>query len=193
MKNAGREIEDDALAEAMKQTGLGTPATRAEIIEKLIRTAYVERERKQLRASEKGRALIALVAEPLRSPELTAAWEQQLKEVEAGRRAGEAFYGLRRHRRFRPGAHPPGRPGSGALPGAGRRGQGEPGRAQETGRETRQREARGPGRLSLVQGGGDRRDREGLRLQPLPGRLRLHHLEAGGVRVSSADTGPDRL
>jgi DNA topoisomerase IA len=66
MKHAGREIEDDALAEAMKQTGLGTPATRAEIIEKLIRTAYVQRERKQLRATEKGRALIALVAEPLR-------------------------------------------------------------------------------------------------------------------------------
>jgi DNA topoisomerase-3 len=93
MKNAGREIEDDALAEALKQTGLGTPATRAEIIEKLIRTAYVERERKQLRATEKGRALIALVAEPLRSPELTAEWEQQLKEVEEGKRAGGDFYG----------------------------------------------------------------------------------------------------
>jgi DNA topoisomerase-3 len=93
MKNAGREIEDDALAEAMKQTGLGTPATRAEIIEKLIRTAYVQRERKQLRATDKGRALIGLVAEPLRSPELTAEWEQQLKEVEEGKRAGGDFYG----------------------------------------------------------------------------------------------------
>jgi DNA topoisomerase-3 len=95
MKNAGREIEDDSLAEAMKQTGLGTPATRAEIIEKLIRTEYVQRERKQLRATEKGRALIGLVAEPLRSPELTAAWEQQLKEVEEGRRpAGEFYRGI---------------------------------------------------------------------------------------------------
>jgi DNA topoisomerase-3 len=92
MKNAGREIEDDALAEAMKQTGLGTPATRAEIIEKLIRTGYVRRERKQLRATEKGRALIGLVAEPLRSPELTAEWEQQLKEVEDGKRAAGEFY-----------------------------------------------------------------------------------------------------
>jgi DNA topoisomerase-3 len=55
MKNAGREIEDDSLAEAMRQTGLGTPATRAEIIEKLIRTGYVKRERKQLRSTEKGR------------------------------------------------------------------------------------------------------------------------------------------
>ena len=95
MKNAGREIEDDSLAEAMKQTGLGTPATRAEIIEKLIRTGYVHRERKQLRSTEKGRALVGLVAEPLRSPELTAEWEQQLKEVEEGRRpAGEFYRGI---------------------------------------------------------------------------------------------------
>ena len=92
MKNAGRDIEDDALAEAMKQSGLGTPATRAEIIEKLIRTGYVQRERKQLCSTEKGRALIGLVAKSLRSPELTAEWEQQLKEVEEGMRPAEAFY-----------------------------------------------------------------------------------------------------
>ena len=92
MKNAGREIEDDNLAEAMKQTGLGTPATRAEIIEKLIRTGYVKRERKQLISTEKGRALIGLVAGSLRSPELTAEWEQQLKEVEEGKRPAGEFY-----------------------------------------------------------------------------------------------------
>jgi DNA topoisomerase III len=92
MKGAGRDIEDEALARALKGCGLGTPATRAEIIEKLIRTGYVERERKQLRATPKGRALIALVAEPLRSPGLTAAWEQQLKEVEEGTREVAAFY-----------------------------------------------------------------------------------------------------
>lgn len=92
MKNAGCDIDDDALADTMKDTGLGTPATRAEIIERLIRSGYVLRERKSLRSTEKGRALIGLVAEPLRSPELTAAWEQQLKEVEAGRCAAEAFY-----------------------------------------------------------------------------------------------------
>ncbi|WPL15773.1 DNA topoisomerase 3 [Thiorhodovibrio winogradskyi] len=92
MKNAGREIEDDALAAAMKDSGLGTPATRAEIIEKLIRTGYVERQRKTLRATEKGRVLIALVAEPLRSPELTAEWEQRLKAIERGESDAEAFY-----------------------------------------------------------------------------------------------------
>ncbi len=92
MKSAGREIEEDGLAEAMRQTGLGTSATRAEIIEKLIRTGYVQRERKLLCSTEKGRALIGLVAGPLRSPELTAEWEQQLKEVEEGKQSAEDFY-----------------------------------------------------------------------------------------------------
>jgi DNA topoisomerase-3 len=92
MKHAGREIEDDALAAAMRESGLGTPATRAETIEKLIRTGYVERRRKQLCATDKGRALIAMVAEPLRSAELTAAWEQRLKDVEQGAADADAFY-----------------------------------------------------------------------------------------------------
>jgi DNA topoisomerase-3 len=92
MKNAGRDLEDDALADAMKESGLGTPATRAEIIERLIRSDYVRRERRSLRATEKGRALIGLVAAPLRSPELTAAWEQRLKDIEEGRDTAAAFY-----------------------------------------------------------------------------------------------------
>jgi DNA topoisomerase-3 len=92
MKHAGRDIDDDALAAAMKSSGLGTPATRAEIIEKLLRTGYIERQRKQLRATDKGRALIALVAEPLRSVELTAAWEQRLKDIEQGGADAEGFY-----------------------------------------------------------------------------------------------------
>jgi len=92
MKNAGRNLEDDALAEAMKESGLGTPATRAEIIERLIRSDYVRRERRSLRSTEKGRALIGLVAAPLRSPELTAAWEQRLQDIEEGRDTAAAFY-----------------------------------------------------------------------------------------------------
>jgi len=82
MKYAGREIEDKALAAAMKGAGLGTPATRAETIEKLIRTGYVERQRKQLVATEKGRALSGLVAGRLESAELSAAWEQRVKDIE---------------------------------------------------------------------------------------------------------------
>jgi DNA topoisomerase-3 len=92
MKNAGRQLEDETLAEAMKQTGLGTPATRAEIIERLIRSDLVERQRKALAPTEKGKALIAVAAEPLRSPELTASWEQRLKDVEEGRFEAGAFY-----------------------------------------------------------------------------------------------------
>ncbi len=92
MKNAGRELEDDELAAALKESGLGTPATRAETIEKLIRTGYVVRDRKSIASTEKGKALVSLVAEPLRSPELTAEWEQQLKDVEEGQRPVAGFY-----------------------------------------------------------------------------------------------------
>jgi len=91
MKNAGRSLDDRNLARAMRASGLGTPATRAEIIERLIRTGYVERQRKQLRSTDKGRALIAVVAAPLKEPALTAHWEQRLKEVEEGTRPVEDF------------------------------------------------------------------------------------------------------
>lgn len=91
MKQAGRTLEDKDLARVMRATGLGTPATRAEIIERLIRTGYLERQRKQLRSTEKGRTLIAVVAAPLKEPTLTAQWEQRLKEVEEGMRPVEDF------------------------------------------------------------------------------------------------------
>ncbi|CAM2065953.1 DNA topoisomerase [Sulfidibacter corallicola] len=92
MKNAGREIEDDALAEAMKESGLGTPATRAEMIEKLIRTRVIERRKKALHPLPKGDALIGMVQEPLRSPELTGAWEQRLKDIENGKLGADQYY-----------------------------------------------------------------------------------------------------
>ena len=92
MKNAGREVENDALANAMKESGLGTPATRAEIIEKLIRTRLIERRKKYLFPTEKGNALISVVAEPLKSPETTGAWEQRLKDIENGTFEAQQFY-----------------------------------------------------------------------------------------------------
>ena len=92
MKNAGRQIEDQALAQAMRASGLGTPATRADTIERLIRSGFVSRQKKALMPTEKGKALIGAVAEPLRSPELTAGWERQLKEVEEGRLEAGQFY-----------------------------------------------------------------------------------------------------
>lgn len=91
MKNAGKEVEDDALAQAMKEQGLGTPATRAEIIEKLIRTRLVERKKKVIYPTEKGMALISVVHDMLKSPELTGKWEQKLKDVENGEYSVDRF------------------------------------------------------------------------------------------------------
>ena len=73
METAGKLVEDEEFRQAMKESGLGTPATRAAIIERLIKVGYVEREKKTLVPTEKGRALISLLGEsPLSSPELTA-------------------------------------------------------------------------------------------------------------------------
>ncbi|HLJ26505.1 MAG TPA: DNA topoisomerase, partial [Candidatus Angelobacter sp.] len=82
MKNAGQEIQDEDLAAYMKQSGLGTPATRAAIIEKLIAVAYVQRKKKSLLPTEKGKALINQVHPTLKDVALTASWEQQLANVQ---------------------------------------------------------------------------------------------------------------
>src|SRR6185437_5067417 len=75
METAGKQIEDEELREAMKDAGLGTPATRAETIEKLLRVGYVERLGKQLRATSKGRQVIGLLRDhALTSAELTGSW-----------------------------------------------------------------------------------------------------------------------
>lgn len=84
MESPGKFIEDEELREAVKQSGLGTPATRAEIIEKIIHTDYVERRGKELVPTSKGFQLIDLVSAELRSPELTAKWEQVLSEIARG-------------------------------------------------------------------------------------------------------------
>jgi len=85
METAGKLVEDDELRQAMKESGLGTPATRAAIIERLIKVGYVERERKILVPTAKGRALISLLGDSaLSSPELTARWEERLAKMEKG-------------------------------------------------------------------------------------------------------------
>ena len=92
METAGRQIEDEEAREAMKEAGLGTPATRAETIEKLIRVDYVERLGRQLRASSKGRQVIGLLKEhALTSAELTGNWEKRLALIERGSEQREAF------------------------------------------------------------------------------------------------------
>ena len=92
METAGKLVDDDEAAEAMKDGGLGTPATRANIIESLIDREYVEREGKQLRATDKAIGLITMLGDHLlTSPELTGRWEQKLNEIQAGGESREAF------------------------------------------------------------------------------------------------------
>lgn len=85
METAGKIVEDEELKEALKAKGVGTPATRASIIEVLINRGYIERKRKSLLSTVNGRQLIALVQdERLKSPELTGDWEFRLKQMERG-------------------------------------------------------------------------------------------------------------
>ena len=77
METAGKLVDDDELREAMKESGIGTPATRAAIIERLIDVGYVERDARALVPTEKGMNVIRLLGEhPLTSPSLTGDWEQ---------------------------------------------------------------------------------------------------------------------
>jgi len=86
METAGKLVDDEALREAMKQRGLGTPATRASIIETLIGRKYIRRQKKQMISTEAGRHLLTLIQDPsLRSAELTGDWEAKLKEIELGK------------------------------------------------------------------------------------------------------------
>jgi DNA topoisomerase-3 len=83
MEAAGKLVDDDALREALKERGIGTPATCAAIIETLLRRNYIRREKKQIRATDMGRCLIALIQDPLlKSPEMTGEWEEKLKQIE---------------------------------------------------------------------------------------------------------------
>jgi DNA topoisomerase-3 len=84
METAGRTLDDRELAEAMKDSGLGTPATRAEIIETLVRRGYVERQGRALRATEKGIRLVDRVHPDVKSAALTAEWEAQLARIQRG-------------------------------------------------------------------------------------------------------------
>lgn len=84
MENIDRRIEDKALSEYVSERGLGTPATRADIIEKIIKYGYVERVKKTLKSTEIGRKIIEMLPEDVKSIEMTAGMEQQLAAVEKG-------------------------------------------------------------------------------------------------------------
>ncbi|MBK9968376.1 MAG: RecQ family ATP-dependent DNA helicase [Holophagales bacterium] len=91
METAGRTLDEKELAEAMKENGLGTPATRAEILETLLTRGYAERTGKAFSATDKGIRLIALVPESVKSPALTGRWEAQLARLQKGDGRLETF------------------------------------------------------------------------------------------------------
>jgi DNA topoisomerase III len=94
METAGKLVDDEELREAMKERGLGTPATRAETIETLIRREYIERVAKDLQPTPKGLQVITMLEEhPLTSPELTGDWEKRLGDIEHGTDDRKAFIG----------------------------------------------------------------------------------------------------
>ena len=85
METAGKLVDDEAMRDAMTETGIGTPATRAAIIERLIDVGYVERDARSLVVTEKGLNVIRLLdGHPLTSPDLTGDWESRLAKIEAG-------------------------------------------------------------------------------------------------------------
>lgn len=84
METAGRTVEEKELSDAMKDLGLGTPATRAQIIETLLRRGYVIREGKSLEATEKGIGLVSVVHPEVKSPAMTGEWEARLKRLARG-------------------------------------------------------------------------------------------------------------
>ena len=101
MEHAGREIEDEALRESMKGAGLGTPATRAAIIERLLQVGYAQRGGRTINATDKGVQLIAVAPEEIASPEMTGKWELALDEIAKNQRETDRFMqGIRRMSAF---------------------------------------------------------------------------------------------
>lgn len=89
MENAGEDIEDEALREQMKASGLGTPATRAATIERLLQMGYARRRGKTIVSTEKGRQLIAVVPEDIASAVVTGKWEKYLSMLAGEKDAAE--------------------------------------------------------------------------------------------------------
>jgi len=91
METAGRLVESEELRDAMKDSGLGTPATRAEIIEKLIRVEYMLREKKKLIPTPKGIQLVNFASQEIKSPEMTGQWEKRLADMARGKESDTEF------------------------------------------------------------------------------------------------------
>jgi len=95
MEGAGKLIDDDEFAEAMKERGLGTPATRADTIDGLINQKYMERNQRELVPTTKAESLIeflaAVKADALTKPDMTGQWEYKLRQMEHGKFTRDAF------------------------------------------------------------------------------------------------------
>ena len=92
MENAGREVEDAESKKAMAECGIGTPATRANIIETLILRDYIRREKKAIVPTEKGLAVYEIVKDKkIANAEMTGSWELALAAIEAGKMPSERF------------------------------------------------------------------------------------------------------
>jgi DNA topoisomerase-3 len=101
METAGKELEDEELVRQMKGSGIGTPATRAAIIERLLKVGYAQRKGKTLQPTDKGVALIDLMPGEIASPELTGRWELALHEITDGKQDADRFMeGIRRMSAF---------------------------------------------------------------------------------------------
>ncbi len=91
METAGKELEDEELVRQMKGSGIGTPATRAAIIERLLTVGYAARRGKTLQATDKGTRLIEIMPNEIASPEMTGRWELALHEITDGKQDPDSF------------------------------------------------------------------------------------------------------
>ena len=91
METAGKELEDEELVRQMKGSGIGTPATRAAIIERLLKVGYAQRRGKTLQATDKGTKLIDIMPGEIASPEMTGRWELALHEITDGKQDPKRF------------------------------------------------------------------------------------------------------
>ncbi len=91
MENAGNHVEDEELKEQLKESGIGTPATRASIIERLIQVGYVKRDKKNLLPTKKAMTLIEILPKQLVSAETTGKWEKGLSKISKGEMEKDKF------------------------------------------------------------------------------------------------------
>ena len=101
METAGKDLDDEELVRQMKGSGIGTPATRAAIIERLLKVGYAQRRGKTLNATDKGVLLIDIMPPEIASPEMTGRWELALHEITDGKQdAGRFMDGIRKMSAF---------------------------------------------------------------------------------------------